>query len=287
MYDIHTHFKVTRFILSVYLLFHFISLIPRAEELFGDKMPYDSKLGPTYDMFPNILNHVNPTVFIGFLVLNVILFMYGTGSIFGMVTDSPSILVQTSAAILCYGWACLVNKNVLISNPGIPYVGFVLLTYAVVPVGSPNDKNNTNFKQAIVWISWFLTALGYTISGLHKLDSPSWWDGTALFHVLSSPLARDNFLVKMMLRMPPIFLKINTWFSLFLEISFLPLGVFYYSRPVYWFIYLFFHFGIILTIDFVDLTIGVFMIHVLIFDPKWLNWVVSKGKNNKNKDKIE
>ncbi len=60
-----------------------------------------------------------------------------------------------------------------------------------------------------------------------------------------------------------------TWFSLFLEISFLPLGVFYHTKAMYWIIFIGFHLGILLVINFTDLTLGVLMFHLLIFDWKW------------------
>jgi hypothetical protein len=136
------------------------------------------------------------------------------------------------------------------------------------------------------WLAWTLMALGYTLSGLHKFDSPSWMDGSALTHVLNSPLSRNNFIKTFLLNLPPVFLRIASYTSLALETSFLPLGLFYHTRFYYWFAYLFFHIGILLTVNFADLTMGVFMIHVLTFDIRWLGqtniqkifYLISKNK---------
>ena len=49
------HFAIVKFILATYLIHHFIGILPYADELLGDNILYDPKLGPTYDMFPNIL----------------------------------------------------------------------------------------------------------------------------------------------------------------------------------------------------------------------------------------
>jgi hypothetical protein len=111
-----------------------------------------------------------------------------------------------------------------------------------------------------------LISLGYTISGIHKLDCPSWLDGSALEHILRGPLARDTFLKDYILSMPQPILKLSTWFSLFLEISFLPIGTFYYMRPIYWIASLIFHISIIVLINFTDLTLGVLMIHIFTFE---------------------
>jgi hypothetical protein len=115
-----------------------------------------------------------------------------------------------------------------------------------------------------------LVGLGYTISGIHKLASVSWLDGTALVHVLNSPLARDNWLRDLLVSSPEIVLKLATWLSLAMEISFLPIGLFYYTRPFYWLAYIAFHLGIIALINFSDLSIGMLMAHIFTFDSNWI-----------------
>jgi hypothetical protein len=247
-------FAYFRIILGTYLILHFISLISYAEELFGNAMPFDPTLSPTYDIFPNILNHIDATPFIIFLLVMSIMFTLGFSH-------------RICSLFLWYGWAALLNRNVLIHNPGIPYVGWLLLACTFIP-----NNNEPNIQKDIFWFAWFLMGLGYTISGLHKLQCPSWIDGTALIHILNSPIARDNFIRDFVISLPPIFLKLNTWFSLGLEISFLPLGMFYHTRLLFWMTYMIFHVGILFLINFTDLTIGVMMIHFFTFDPQWLSW---------------
>lgn len=258
---------IFRIILGLYLTIHFIQLVPYAEELFGNEMPYDPKLSPVYGIFPNVLEHVNATYFLIFLVAVSILF-------------TCEVYPRISALILYYGWAALFNRNLFISNPGLPYLGFILLAMTLVESDPKRVLFNTNNRflkyiqhdrlpKRIFWSAWILMAAGYTFSGLHKLMvSPSWVDGSALQHVLESCLARDNFLRDLLLQFP-FFLKINTWISLFLEISFLPLGVFYYTRPVYWGLYMGLHLGILALVNFSDLTIGVLMIHLMTFEWSW------------------
>lgn len=268
--------RVFRIILGVYLTFHLLELVPWAEELFGNKMPYDPITNPLYGIFPNLLNLVNATAFLSILTL---LAMCLT------IEFYPRIC----APLLWYGWAAMFNRNPLISNPGLPYVGWLLL--GLIFVEERNDAQLSYYKHPwtkwlfrykihnrVYWSAWILLALGYTASGLHKLKvSPSWIDGTALEHVLNSPLARDNFLRDYLVQCPT-FLKYSTWFSLFLEISFLPLGTFYYTRPIYWLMYMGFHLGILCLINFSDLTWGVMMVHFFTFDSTWVGWVLSWKK---------
>lgn len=257
---------ISRIVLGIYLIFHFAQIIPYAEELFGNDMPFYYKLSPIYGILPNVLDIVNATYFVIFLTFI---------SIMLTLERYPRIC----SFILWYGWAALFNRNPLIHNPGIPYVGWILLALMFAEKKNKIFFNTSNWflnyiqrdtiPKRIFWAGWILLAAGYTVSGLHKLvTSPSWLDGTALQHVLESCLARDNLLRDILVQFPT-FLKVNTWLSLFLEISFLPLGIFYYTRGIYWMLYIGLHLGIIMLINFTDLTIGVLMIHLFTFDWEW------------------
>lgn len=253
-------FKYFRIVFGLYLIYHFLELVPYAEELFGEKMPYDHKLSPLYGIFPNILDYVNATSFLQTMIFFSILYIIG-------IRNRPI------SVFLWYGWACLFNRNILIANPGLPYVGWLLIFSAFIK----NDRVTKYYHL----LAWFLMALGYTVSGIHKLWSPSWIDGSALYHVLNSPIARDNILRDTMVEFPG-FLKIMTWISLFLEISFLPLGMFRNTRFTYWVIYIFFHIGIMLLVNFTDLTLGVLMIHFVTFEPRWIRKTITKTKTERN-----
>jgi len=247
-----------QFIFGLYLTYHFMGLQSHVEETFGNEMPYDVSLSPTHT-FPNIINVVNKTIgmsmFLIFMTFCSVSFMFGTS----LVRHIPS---QLMAAFMLLGWVSLLNRNPLISNPGIPYVGWLLLVYTFY--------KHKQIPKRVYWLSWFLMALGYTASGLHKLKCPSWLDGSAITHVLMTPLARDNFLRNFMLNLPEFILKMITWSSLMLEIMFLPFGIFYHTRFWFWCAYILFHVGIVLVVSFTDLTLGVLMIHLFTFDHNWL-----------------
>ena len=121
--------------------------------------------------------------------------------------DAPEqrlLLVQAAehaaAVVLWYGWAALFNRNPLISNPGIPYIGLLLLLTTLVPAREhwrlPGSRAGSPFHvpRFVVVTAWILMAVGYSYSGIVKLASPSWVDGTAITHLLNNPLARDWFL---------------------------------------------------------------------------------------------
>ena len=146
-----------------------------------------------------------------------------------------------AAVALWYLWACFFGRNPLTANPGLPYVGLMLLAHALIPpapYGSLAARGRTDpgggwFMPQSVWaVVWILMAVGYTYSGVMKLSSPSWLDGSALRHVLENPLARPTPIREMLLALPPIVLRTMTWAGLALEIGFAPLRAVPPASPV-------------------------------------------------------
>ncbi|CAF2522331.1 unnamed protein product [Rotaria sp. Silwood2] len=264
--------KIFQFTFGSYLTIHFAYLIPHVTELFSRTgMIADPQWNPTYGYFPNILHWIDysPKLLSVFIISLTCLSV-----MFALRLVAPRLI----AFLLWYGWACLLNRNVLILNPGIPYVGLLLLAFSLITFtnSKKDDEENNELEISpqvfpwLYWGGWTLYALGYTISGLHKLQSPSWIDGSALSYVLKSPLSRDNGLCQFLLNTHPIILQTCTWTSLFAEISFVPLGLFYHTRKLYWFSFLALHIGVLLLVNFTDLTLGILAMHFFLFDPRWL-----------------
>lgn len=264
--------KIYQLVFGFYLTQHFAQLIPHVTELFSRAgMIADPQWIPTYGYFPNILHLIDysPELLSIFVIALTCLSV-----IFALRLLAPRLI----AFLLWYGWACLLNRNVLILNPGIPYVGLLLLAFSLISFKNSQkaDEDNEELElnpQVFPWLywgGWTLYALGYTISGLHKLQSPSWIDGSALSHVLKSPLSRNNYFCQFLLQANPAVLQLFTWTSLFAEISFFPLGLFYHTRKFYWFAFLAFHIGVLTLINFADLTCGILAMHFFLFDSRWL-----------------
>lgn len=261
-------FALFRIILGTYLLIHFLLLIPYAAEIWSSigLLP-DASTNLTYGVFPNILYYVSSatgvTLYVGFLALLSVCFVIGF--------QRPLVSI-----LLWYGWASLFDRNNLILNPGIPYVGWLLLVCAVIPRGeqlsisSSNKNKKWQMPGVLFFGAWALMAISYTISGFDKFLSPSWKDGTAIFHLLENPLARDYWLRDLMVQLPKGVLKINTWTVLFIEMAFLPLALFKATRKWIWLAMIMMHLGILLIVDFADLTLGMLMIHWFTFDANWL-----------------
>jgi hypothetical protein len=261
-------FVIFRVVFSIYLCWHFFVLLPWAPELFSNQgMLADVSLSPLFGWFPNWLavwDHPDHIMYFTYTAI-IISFLMGLG-----------YARRFCALVLWYMWTCLFHRNVLILNPSLAYVGWLLLACAIIPGGESwygDCSRRWYMPKTVYWGAWFLVAMSYTISGLHKLQCVSWRDGSALYHVLSTPLARDNWLTHGLLDLHPVVLQVMTYVSLILEITFLPLGIFARTRALYWTMFCMFHVGILFTVNFADLTLGVCLIHWFIFDHRWMdNW---------------
>src|SRR5262249_41766436 len=131
-------------------------------------------------------------------------------------------------------------------------------------------KEEWRMPEGIFLAAWILMALGYTYSGYAKLTSPSWIDGSAVARVLENPLARPGWVRDWVLRWPAGLLHLATWAALLAELSFAPLALVPRLRPWLWLSLLAMHLGLIVLIDFADLSLGMVMLHLFTFDPAWV-----------------
>ena len=252
--------------------------MPYAGELWSDDgiLP-DKSLNLTNGVFPNILSLFKSSIAVKtFIVVMIFLSLI---FISGFQRQAVSI-------ILWYGWVCLFDRNNLISNPGIPFVGWILLCCAAIPRGEAlclfsEKKEDWKFPKIIFYGAWIIMSFSYTISGIDKLISTSWRDGSAIVHLLNNPLARDLPTRDFFLSLPISVLNLLSWLILVIEISFIPLAFWKKSRKWIWISTVMMHLGILLIVDFADLTFGMLMIHLFTFDASWI-----KPKSSRDKRQI-
>jgi predicted DCC family thiol-disulfide oxidoreductase YuxK len=263
-------FRVFRVLFGLYLLDHFLSLLPWGAELFSSQgvLP-NGDLSPLIYLFPNIFLLSDSPLFVAFCLVAAAVF-----SLFFTIGK----LHRLMAILVWYFWACLYGRNPMIGNPSLPFIGWLLLAYALIPASSPVGVSGATKTQTAPWkmpsdiyaAAWILMALAYTYSGFSKLVSPSWVDGTALVHVLANPLARDTILRTFLLALPAWLLKAATWGALLLELSFAPLALFRRLRPILWLCMVGLHLGLLVLVNFTDLTAGMLILHFFTFDPAWI-----------------
>lgn len=262
------HFALFRISIGAYLLVHFAWLLPYATEIWGPHgVIADPSLNLTHGILPNPLAIVNTDA----LAWGTVLFGALLSAL--LITGWQRPIVSL---ILWFCWACLLDRNNLIANPGIPFVGWLLLVLAVVPRGEPWTLPSTRrradwqFPVLMHRAAWVIMAVAYSISGVDKWGSPSWRDGTAITHLLENPLARDTNLRVLLLGLPDAVHSAMTWSILAMELLFAPLCLFAVTRKWAWLLMVGMHLGILCIVDFADLTLGMLMIHLFTFDPAWI-----------------
>ncbi len=263
-------YSVFRFLFGAYLCIHFAQLVPWGAELFSNQgvLPQGSA-SPLVFLYPNVLALWDaPAVVTGLLLVGA-----GLSVLFAAGWHD-----RVAAIGLWYLWACFFGRNPLIANPSIPFVGWMLLAHVLLPrapYGSWSARGRTDpggswrFPQPLFRAAWIVMALAYSYSGYTKLLSPSWVGGTALACVLDNPLARPGLVRDVLLNLPDGFLHLATWGVLGLELAFAPLALFRRVRPWLWGVMLVMHLGLMLVLDFADLSLGMVFLHLFTWDPAW------------------
>ena len=264
-------YSVFRALLGAYLAVHFAMLLPWGAEVFSSQgMLADGRASPLLGVFPNVFALSDAPWFV-----TAVLALATAGS----VAFAAGRRDRIAAVLVWYLGACLLGRNPLISNPGLPYVGWLLLVHACLPPapygswdarGRADPRGGWGMPRLAWGGAWALMAAGYTFSGVAKLGSPSWTDGTAFTRVLENPLARPTFLRDAMLALPESLLAAATYGALAAEIAFLPFALFRRTRPWAWTALLLMHFGLMTLLDFTDLSLGMVFLHLFTFDPEWL-----------------
>jgi predicted DCC family thiol-disulfide oxidoreductase YuxK len=263
-------YGVYRVVLGLYLIQHFVRLLPWGAELFSSSgVLRVGGLSPLMHLFPNMFWLWDSPLFVNTLLI--------TGAAL-----SGLFLVgkfdRLAGVLIWYLWACLYGRNPMIGNPSLPFIGWLLLAHTLTASRSVHDASTPNRVEGGRWrlpediylAAWVLMSLAYSYSGYTKLLSSSWIDGTALSRVLVNPLARDTVLRVFLLALPPWFLKTATWSALGLEVSFAPLALFRPLRPLIWLAMACLHVGLMVVVNFADLKMGMLILHLFTFDPAWI-----------------
>jgi len=251
-----TQWALFRQVLGIYLTVHFTLLLPYAGELFGGAglLP-EASLSPLMGYLPNPLGWDD----VAWMPIATV----GAGAFAGaMITLGRA--PRLWAAVAWYVGACLLMRNPLILNPALPHVGWTLLWFVAVP--PPEERRPWHLPAPLYATAWAMMSASLSWSAYTKLGSVSWMDGSALYHLWNNPLARDTALLGWLTALPAEVYPFLTWGTLALEFAALPALFFRPLRPAVWWGMLAMHLALIATIDFADLSVGMIVCHVALFD---------------------
>lgn len=264
-------YSLYRYLLGGYLFFYFTHLIPWGKELFSDRGALaQASARHQAAWFPNLLAlGVSPAAVTCFLL---------TGALLGLLL-MLGLRDRWASLGLWYLWACMLDRNPLTANPHLAFIGWILLAHACLPeapYGSWDARRREDgnasweFPPAIYGAAWLVFSWSYTYSGYLKLFTPSWREGTALSWVLQNPLCRDPSLARALLSWPAPFWAALTFGVLGLEFLYGPLAFFKRLRPWLWVSMFLMHLSILLLLDLTELTLGMILAQLLLFDPAWI-----------------
>lgn len=254
-------YAIVRILLGLYLATFFALLVPHAATIYGrDGMFHMLDTTP----FPNPLLvdvALAPPLFMA--VFAVLGLAYAAG-----------LQRKALALLLWYGWACLINRLPFITIPSEGYVGWLLLASILIPFGEPLTPAKPDPRWAlpggILVGAWVVQALSYSASGVGKLWSPSWIDGSALSLILEGPLVRPTGLADLLATLPPIVLRTLTWMFLALEVMVAPLSLTAWGRPCAWGAMVSVHLVMLVLVDITAVSLGMLVFHAFTFDVRWL-----------------
>lgn len=258
-----TQFAIFRIAMGLFLVSHFLWLLPYGGEIYGPTGMYSSTL-PT--PFPNALEWAQSAeqaqAFIGALAVLATLFLIGCGR-------------RYASLLLWYGWACLTNQTPLLYVPSEGLVGWLLLLCAAIPSGErwtlwPHPSPDWKIPKGAIQAAWIVLGVGYLASGIDKLASPSWHEGSAIRTVLTSPMAYWDLIAREMSKLPGHVIHAMSWSVLALEVGFFWLIWSRRTRPIAWTVMTAMHLGIRATLDLHTVTDPFLIAQILIFDPAWL-----------------
>lgn len=271
------HLALFRVVFGVYFLIQFGRLLPWAQDLYGSQgaLP-DMALSPLAGHLPAWLSA----------------WSLGDGPQWMLVAlmalaacVALGLRYRLAAFLMWIGWALLWQRNVFTLNPSMPFNGFLMLAMAFFFPARPawsldrwlaqrrgrQEAPGDGGVPRDLWrVAWIVAAVAYSWSGLTKLVSPSWVEGEALGLILTGPLARPTPWVAALAALPWL-TRALTWGTLLMETLYAPLALWRRGRPVAWLGMVGLHVGIVCTIQFAELSLGMLLIHLLTFDPQWLS----------------
>ena len=264
-------YSVYRVLLGAYVAIQFAHLVPWGWELWsGAGVLPDSGDSPLLRVLPNVLALIDAPWFVTTLLGAAV----GAAAMLAI-----GVLDRASAVFLWYVLAVFFGRSPLIANPALPYVGWLLLAHALTPRapygswsarGRPDPGNHWALSPLLFTGAWIAMSVVYGSSGITKLASSEWRDGSAAAAVLESPLARPTSLRTLMLSLPDLVLQLATWGALALEIAFPLLAIFRRTRQVAWLAIVGMHVALLVLLDFAGLTFGMLVLHAFTFDPAWI-----------------
>jgi hypothetical protein len=264
---------IARLTLGAYLAWHYALLLPVAALTFGDEglLP-SASLNPGPSLSVLSLLHAPAAPFV--LTL---------GGLLAALSYAAGLFTRTSGLALFFVAFTLWHRNQLTLNPSLPFLGFFFLAQLFshrappwsldrwwrIRRGRSVPDGADALPRDVLSVLWIVSSVAYSYSGWTKLLSPSWRSGAAVPLIATGALGRDGMAAAVLGGLP-IVGTLATYTVLAVELSFLPLAMSRRVRPWLWTAVLALHVGLLFTLHIENISLGMIVVHLTLFDPRWL-----------------
>jgi len=258
-----------RIAFGLYMAYYYLRLLPYSVEMFSsDRNLPGADLVALNSYFPDaLLNYDSSWVVQLILIFSVV---------FSLMI---ALGWKRRIGALCL-WPLLMwmyNRNPSGDSPEYEYINWLVFILIFIPGGEAHGLDEEDpqwkFPPIYYWGGWLLLSLGYAIAGIAKYRShnQNWFDGTAMYYILATDNARRGWYGNFFDHFPKEVFYPITWGSLYLEM-FAPLCVlFRRTRLWWWCISTVVHFVILIFINIPQVSYGMILFHLFVFDENWLN----------------
>jgi len=261
-------FALFRIAFGAFFCVWFAALVPFAADLFGDgglaSLPEPARFGPRP---PSPIAASLPDGAAPWLVAAV--------ALLGALV-AAGVARRAAAFALGLALVWLHDRNPAFHSPGLAYLGWLCLALALIPIGEPWRLSRRPSDPAwrlppgLFAGAWWVLALSHSISGLDKLQSLAWREGEALRLVADMHWARPGLVRSALLSLPDAAIHALTWAALGAELFFAPLAAWRWTRPLAWAGGAGLHLGLLVLMDFAELSLGMLLFFFFTFDARWL-----------------
>ena len=275
-------YSLYRAVFGGYLFVHYCGLVAWGPELFSSAGVLPNPwISPLARLFPNILVVWDSPGFVQFVLILAaamsVLFAIGLWD-------------RVAAVTLWYVSTCLVDRNPLITNPALPFLGWLLLAHALLPKTPYLSLSVRDREDAAVrWrmpLGTLRCGLAIDGFGLYLQRAEQAWQSLMDRRKCSRSHPRrvrwqDLALLRdALLHVPAGFLRCVSWSALALEIGFAPLSLVRRARPWIWSGMCALHLSLFMLVAFPDLTAGMLIVHLFTFDPSWIPAMQPSAREN-------
>ena len=180
------------------------------------------------------------------------------------------------AIFLWYGSTSILNQIPFLSIPSEGFVGWLLIASSLIPAQEPyrvslkkQPLQEWNFPELLYPGAWCVFSTAYILSGIEKLHSLSWIDGSALEKIWLGPTSRPSIFLSILINLPKSILHFLSWFTLAFEIFIPFFGFFAKTRFLSWIGLTIFHVSILFTLNLTEISVLMLISQLFLYNKNW------------------